>query len=278
MKKPLVLDFRDPFALEYLSFLELPKFRKRINEYIEGYLLRNADVFVVSTEETRKAYIEQYPEIEHKIFTVHNGFDVDHGVPSEANRYPKFSIIYVGEFYSYALNSKAFFEGLSLLKLKGKISGNNFQFLFYGDGKGEIQRIAAEYGVEDIVLAKSRINHRDVMDAISKSHLQLLRIVKPMISTKLFEGIPLNTPFLATIPSGEVEEIIRKYSPSSYIVNEESGEKVAEAILDAMSKYANNEIRDNHVEEFYDEFSRENLTLKLMRIIQDNFKNRGLRQ
>jgi hypothetical protein len=99
-----------------------------------------------------------------------------------------------------------------------------------------------------------------------------------MISTKLFEGIPLNTPFLATIPSGEVEEIIRKYSPSSYIINGESGEKVAEAILDAMSKYAKNEIKNNHVKEFCDEFSRENLTLKLIKIIENNIEIQGLRQ
>jgi glycosyltransferase involved in cell wall biosynthesis len=267
--KPLVLDFRDPFTILF-SLLRFPKFRQKINRSIEAYLLRNADIFIVTSEETRNAYIQQYPEIKDKIFTVHNGFDADQGVPGKTNRYSKFTIIYVGEFYFYALNSRTFFEGLSLLKSKGKIDSNNFQFLFYGDGKSQIQRIAVEYGVEDIVTANSRIQHRDVMDAISRSHLQLLRIVKPMISTKLFEGIPLNTPFLATIPPGEVEEIIRKYSPSSYIINEESGEKVAEAILDAMSKYANNEVRSNHIHEFCGEFSRENLTLKLMRIIQEN--------
>lgn len=269
-KKPLILDFRDPFALEALSFLKLPKFRKKINRHLEAHFLKNADVFVVSTEETRKAYIEQYPEIECKIFTVHNGFDTEHRMVNRVDKYPKFTIIYTGEFYFYALNSTNVFKALSLLMSKGKISNNNFQFLFYGDGRGEIQRIAREYHIEDIVTARSRIPYQDAIDAIARSHLQLLRIVKPMISTKLFEGIPLNTPFLATIPSGEVEEIIRKYSPSSYIINGESGEKVADAILDAMSKYANNEIRNNHVHEFYHEFSRENLTLKLMKIIQDN--------
>jgi hypothetical protein len=223
----------------------------------------------------RESYTRQYPEIKEKIFTVHNGFEVEYEIPSKANKYSKFTIIYTGEFYSYALNSRAFFEALSLLKSRGKIDATNFQFLFYGDGNGEIDKNARKYCVESIVKASSRIHYRDVIDAISRSHLQLLRIVKPMISTKLFEGIPLNTPFLATIPPGEVEEIIRKYSPSSYIVNEESGEKTAEAILDAMSKYANNEIKNNHVQEFCNEFSRENLTLKLMKIVQDNLGVQG---
>jgi hypothetical protein len=119
------------------------------------------------------------------------------------------------------------------------------------------------------VSANARVPYKNVLAALRSSHLQLLRIIKPMISTKLFEGIPLNLPFLATIPTGEVEEIIKKYSPSSYIITEESAEKVANAILDAMVKYEQYEIMDNHVSEFLKNFSRENLTQKLMRLIEE---------
>ena len=104
----------------------------------------------------------------------------------------------------------------------------------------------------------------------------LLRIVKLMISTKLFEGIPLNIPFLATIPHGEVEEIIREYSPGSYIVTEEGSYlEVAAAIKDAMMKYRDNQMPANHVESFLAGFTRENMTLKLMRVVEERLMKRS---
>ena len=98
----------------------------------------------------------------------------------------------------------------------------------------------------------------------------LLRIIKLMISTKLYEAIPLNIPFLATIEHGEVENIIRKYSPGSYILTEEKNYlDLANTILDAMEKYNSHQISANHVQEFLTEFSRENIAKKLMKIIEE---------
>jgi glycosyltransferase involved in cell wall biosynthesis len=274
--KPLVIDFRDPFAIGYVfSILGVPEFRRRIDRGIQRFLFRVSDIFIVNNEETEEIYLKEYPEAKGKIFNVHNGFDSDFLIQTDRKKFDKFTIVYTGEFYWYALKSKVFFEALSLLKSNGKIDSTNFQFLFYGDGEDEIEKVAQDYEIEDIVIANSRIPYKDVLNVLSKSHLQLLRIVKPMISTKLFDGIPLNVPFLATIPQGEVERIIKEYSPSSYIVTEESAVKVADAILNAMTKYKRNEIQDNYIGEFLGSFSREKLTLKLMNIIEQNLDRQG---
>jgi glycosyltransferase involved in cell wall biosynthesis len=269
--KPLVIDFRDPFALEEIStILRKPKIRNKIDKLIEKNIIKNADIFIVTSNEIKEMYDKQYPQAKNKTFTIYNGFDTELILKNrQIEKYQKFTIIYTGEFYFYALDSEIFFEGLSILKKKGRLTKNNFQFLFYGNGKSKIQQLSKKYEVERIVSANARVPYKNVLAALRSSHLQLLRIIKPMISTKLFEGIPLNLPFLATIPTGEVEEIIKKYSPSSYIITEESAEKVANAILDAMVKYEQYEIMDNHVSEFLKNFSRENLTQKLMRLIEE---------
>ncbi len=271
--KPLVIDLRDVFGLETLMVRNhSPRFRIKINRVIEDIFFRSADILIATTEEMREEYIQQYPFIKDKMFTVHNGFDADYMITQRESKYQKFTIIYHGEFYFYFLKSQVFFKALALLKSGGKIDHSNFQFLFYGDGKDTIEGIACDYGIEDLVVANSRIPYKDVLLALTKSHLQLLRIANPMISTKFFEGIPLNVPFLATIPSGEVEGLIREYSPSSYIVTEDSAEKVADAILDAMSRYRSGQIQDNHIQKFLENFSRENLTLKLISIMEQNLK------
>jgi len=271
--KSLVIDFRDPFALEINQVNQLTsplRLRKNFDRTIANHLLKEADIFVVTSEETRAEYIKQYPQVNDKIVTIHNGFDKDF-MPAKASaiKYKKFTITYMGEFYFYALESEFFFEGLSLLKKENKINKSNFQFLFFGGGKDRIEQLARDYELEDVVLTSIRVPYREALGIVSRSHLILLRIVKPMISTKLFEGIPLNIPFFATIPTGEVEKIIRKYSPSSFIVSEVSAEKVSDAILDAMEKYKHNKIYDNKVQEFLDKFDREKQTLKLMRIIEE---------
>jgi glycosyltransferase involved in cell wall biosynthesis len=269
--KPLVLDFRDPYAVKSVStILNIPKFRSKIEQGIMSFYIRHTDLFIVNNEDTKKEYIQEYPYVKDKIFSVHNGFDDEYMIQKKLEKYSKFTIVYTGDFYFWGLESASFFKAINLLNEKGKITKDSFQFLFYGDGKSEIEKIAEANDIKDLVIANNRIPYKDVLELILKSHLQLLRIVKPMISTKLFEGIPLNIPFLATIPDGEVKRIINRYSPSSYVVTEESAEKIADAINDAMFKYKNNQILDNNIQEFLANFSRESLTLKLINLIEQN--------
>jgi len=281
--RPLLLDFRDPYALKRNPSINLKKktilhkivaLRKALDQSIAKYLFKKTDIFVVTSEEAQSAYIEQYPIVQNKIHTVYNGFEPDYLPKKRTHKFRKFTVVYAGEFYSYSpqtrIYTKIFFEALLLLKKEGEINKNNFQFLFYGEGKSAIEEIANEYSIIDLVNANLRVSYEEIIEVILKSHLQLLRIIKLMISTKLFEGIALNLPFLATIPAGEVEAIIKKYSPSSYIITDESAENVAEAILDAMAKYNDNAIINNRVEEFLEDFSRENLTKQLMTLIESN--------
>ena len=90
-----------------------------------------------------------------------------------------------------------------------------------------------------------------------------------MISTKLFEAIALNIPVLAIIPHGEAERLLKSFWPSSYVITDSSPQKTAEAIFDAMKKYEREEIDDNRVTEFLRDFSRESLTVKFMRLVEN---------
>lgn len=266
--RPLVIDYRDPYHLS--SIIKYRGLRGLFGRRIQNYFLRKADSVIVNNEETAKLYTEEYPIVKNKIFSVHNGFDLDFMPDNKLEKYKKFTITYTGNFYSKIIPPGLVFDALSILDQEKKITPDNFQFLFYGESPDEILEIGRKFGVEKYVSANSRIPYSDALQVLSRSHLQLLRIWKPMISTKLFEGIPLNIPFLATIPTGEVEAIIKEYSPSSLIVTTDSARDVANAISNAISMYEKHEVEDNHVEEYLESFSRENLTLKLMGIIEEN--------
>jgi glycosyltransferase involved in cell wall biosynthesis len=273
--KPLIIDFRDPFALKELSMiLETPQWRIKLNEAIENLIIKETDLFIVNTEEVRKAYLEQYPVSHGKTYAVPNGFDERYMVKEELPKFVKFTIIYAGQFYFFDkrndIHTEAFFGALARLKSTDDISKENFQFLYFGDAKDQISKIAKSHSVEDLVVCSEKKTYAEIVQDIKKSHLQLLRISKPMISTKLFEGVALNIPFLATIPSGEVEAIINKFSPASYVITDYSPERVSGAIIDAQNKYRSGHIESNKVDEFLHYYSREKLTIKLMGIIKQN--------
>jgi glycosyltransferase involved in cell wall biosynthesis len=281
--RPLVLDFRDPFVTGVASHFTSSRTRQRILAWFERMFVRHADVLFLTSEETRTEYLATYPGIAEKTFTIYNGFDPVGALTDRPEKFDKFTVIYTGQFYRFGPNHEVytdqFFRALAHLKGAGDISSENFQFLFFGDEHSYIEETAQVHCVQDLVVSRSRVAYQEVLQHISRSHLMLLRIVKLMISTKLFEGIPLNVPFLATIPHGEVEGIIREYSPGSYVVTEDGSYlDVAAALRDAMNKYKLNRVSSNHVEEFLDRFTREKLTQQVMHIVEDRLMvPRGMR-
>ena len=165
-------------------------------------------------------------------------------------KFEKFTVIYTGEFYFYASEGDVFFKAIGKLKDANEIDRDNFQFLFYGDGGKKIQQLSKKYDVEDLVKVSKRIPYEDLLNTLKKVAPPIAENRQAGHKHEAVRGHVLNIPFLATIPTGEVQDIINKYSPSSYIINDESHEKVAEAILDAREKYKNKQIKDNHVNEF----------------------------
>ena len=85
----------------------------------------------------------------------------------------------------------------------------------------------------------------------------------------MFEGIALNIPLLATIPEGEVKQIIEKYSPSSLVVSDNSARSVADNIEEAMElSKKKNGFKNNKIDEFLASFSRESLSRQALEIFE----------
>lgn len=273
-KRPLVVDFRDPYALDVLAYIiKRPKWRIKLNQAIESWIIKSSDVFIVNTEEVQRAYLDQYPVTKDKTYVVTNGFDFRCQVDEQLPKFDKFTIIYAGLFYFFDkrndIYTEAFFRGMAILKSRNQISSENFQFLYFGDESQRLYQIRKSYSLEDLMICNERRPYAEVLQNLKKAHLQLLRIAKPMISTKLFEGIALNIPFLATIPGGEVETMIHKYSPASYVITERSPEKVADAIIDSMIHYERGSVAATKIDVFKKKYSRENLSHMMIKIIND---------
>ena len=272
--KTLIIDFRDSYALKPHLLRHshaTPRLREDIDLWFEAKILNRADLFVVTTEEMRNLYADRYKQNSHKIYAVHNGFEAGE-LPSTnrlGKKYSKFTIFYSGNYYFEAPGRYTFFESLALLKKQGRVNERLFQFIYYGAQIETFDQIAKRLEIEDLLVLKPLIPHKALLKIIPQCHLHLIRIMQPMISTKLFEAIALNIPVLAIIPHGEAERLLKSFCPSSYVITDSSPQKTAEAIFDAMKKYEREEIDDNRVTEFLRDFSRESLTVKFMRLVEN---------
>ena len=271
-KKKLIIDFRDPMSSDVYVWnfpSPPPKFRKKIDRTIASWFFNLCDIFIITSKELKDIYTKKYPQLKNKTFVIYNGFDMlDLKFRNRKSlKFNKLTIIYAGNFYFNYGKPEVFFKSLLYLKSKRYISKDNFQFLYYGNDF-QVKDIAKKFNIEDIVQWRGFKAHSEVVKTILKSHVQLLRVVRPMISTKLFEGIALNIPLLALIEEGEAAEIIKKYSPSSYIVKEEVKD-VNKAIIDIIEKYKEGKTQNNYVNKFLAEFSREAQSLKLIKILNN---------
>lgn len=272
-KKPLLVDFRDPYALEISSvgnFESKPNLRMAIDRKLERFILKHADVLLIVTDELRDAYIKSYPEYKSKIFTIHNGFDEQMLLRvNKASKFNRFTIVYSGNYYYIEKSySNAFFEALSLLKETGKINRETFQFFYYGSYADCIGQLAQKYGVDDFTKTHSQIPYHEMLQVISQSHILYVRALEGAFPTKISDGLALNVPLLADVPPGEAEEIIARFSPGSYIITEKSREKISISIANAIEQYRKGSIPSNDVVGFLEEFSRRSLSLKLISIIE----------
>lgn len=272
VRKTLVVDFRDPFATGKMQTYAFPRFRVKMNKLIERFILRHADHLIVTSKGIEADYGQAYPQWKQKISTIYNGFDGDNlALLTNHRKFKKFTVCYTGQFYSFSKESRphttAFFSALAELKHQGEINAESFQFIYYGPERSEIDALAKSYDVTDLVKTFAPVPYSEIVGVIQKSHLQLLRIVPPMISTKLFEGIPMNVPFLATIPKGEVESIIGEYSPQSYCCTSETSGEVSQAILSAIDAHKRGVCHTNHCDAFMNNFSREHQVERLLGIL-----------
>ena len=271
-KKPLVVDFRDPFGLKIPPYIpkNMPLFRRKIIWGLERWFFTNADIIVVTHDEVRKLYLEQYPQIENKLFAIYNGIEPEYFKLDEMDTFEKFTVVYGGNYYLHIIKTDIFFEAIQNLKLLNKINSENFQFLYYGSDQDQLQIKAKEYGIEELVITNAAIPYKSMLIITSRADLMLLRLFKPAMGTKIFDGIVLNVPLLATIPGGETWDLILKYSPNSYLVGNESSERVSNALLDAMeNRLQLRQKRSAQNSAFIREFSREAQTKKIMQIIED---------
>ena len=152
MKKkiPWIIDYGDPWVFDPTYKDKHTKIKFLIDHWLEQRILKSADVITVTTEETRKNYLENYPFLEkEKVKVIPMGVDYAVFKKIQAERSEKFRILYTGSIY-LTRDIKPFLDALKLLCENEEIK-KDIEILFVGRIEDEYKELVISMGLEDMV-------------------------------------------------------------------------------------------------------------------------------
>lgn len=249
-RKPLVVDFRDPWTQNVFTTPRYPSRRQRlhqrIEEWMERLVLRSADHVVTTTEEMSQGLIDKYPFLRDRCTTIRNGFDSsDFRDLTRSASSDRFTITYAGSLYG-PRTGEHFLAALGNLMEKRGDLRDKMRVVFVGHQDKRTVGLVQELGLAGVVELNGHVAHRESLQQMMNADVLLLMMaqreavgngMRPMmIPGKTFEYLATRRPILALAPAGAVSELIRGTGSGLVVPPDEVG-AIEGAILDLYGRW-----------------------------------------
>ena len=206
--RPWIADFRDPWRANPFRKLPYPSVN-RFDAWLETQVVRNADRVICNTEFVREDFETRFPEYVGRFVTIPNGFDpedYDGIVAHQPVGQSQLVITHAGYFYG-PRRPQPILQAIRLLRNQGRLGRQPcVQLIGTPTYEGRcLKSIAAEFGVEDDVIIQGEVPHRQTLEALRGSDIQLLvgfggKGSELQVPAKLFEYLGVGRPILALAP------------------------------------------------------------------------------
>lgn len=245
-----IIDYRDGWTTS--PWYEHKGLRLRIERWLEGRMLRNADFIICVTEPLYEGIKESFTWIgDGKFEIIENGCDPEEYGGVEPIPHDTFTIVHTGSLSLKERNPLFFFKALKELcaehqlydKIKVYLIGNRFNE--YGVPDESLEKEVAELGLSNVIEFIDPIPHEDALSyQLSADVLMLLytstKNVKEVMSSKIFEYIFAQKPILGLISESAASELIENEG-IGFVVDPHDVEAIKAAILELYRKYHSDE-------------------------------------
>jgi len=265
-----VADFRDPWMdlQQYRPQRIRSEWSDRIEGWLEGEVVRNADKVLTTTNEHRTALMSRFPaEPGDKFVYVSNGIEMEKFLTGNfPDRYETFTISYAGTLY-LKRSPEPLFKAIQKLISSGRVEMSAIRFKIFGNcelinGK-TVAELAKDYGIDSIVEVSPPVPLSEAIEVMKSSHLLLLLVTSIQdinIPAKVYDYFGSRTRILAIAEPGATSELIKNTeSGAAFIPADTDG--IAEYIYELCSNSKRDHVRNNP--QMYARFDTKVLTEKL---------------
>ena len=224
--KPLVLDFRDPWALN--PHANHSRGKTRILGWLEAWAVRSCDALILNTQGAEQLYRRRHAAHAHKMSCLPNGFDCLN-LPAAAVPGGRFSIMHVGEFYRSRTPAR-------LLEALASLDNDAIEFVQVGPWCEAFARYEGRVRIRHI----DRVTHGEALSLMRTASVLYLAQgweegVSEYVSvaSKTYEYLATGTPILADVPPGDNADVIQRYAHRAWVVTSRSVEALASVIAQA---------------------------------------------
>jgi hypothetical protein len=242
---PYVLDFRDPWGLEYYAEeVRRPAWARKVDHGIICRMFERAQAVVFQFESIAECYVRAFPGAldREKIYIIPNGFEgaVETFVHVTGARC---KVLYAGTLHTYRYDT--LLEGLVRLKRKDPERAKQLQLLFVGEGLQELADRVADLDILDLVEIAPPTSHAEIRRLQQEAHALLVLGRTPgrkghelVAGAKLFGYLQAGRPIIGIVPGDETRRTLGQVGNSMIADADSPIEVVAvfERVIDAWSK------------------------------------------
>lgn len=238
---PLVLDFRDPWALCELR--QPLRFRSsdRALHRLERFVVETAGHVILNTNATRDAYREHYRDLPSDRFSaLHNHFDptLDAGssaadpIPDRAAR-ARFSLLFFGNLRPY-LGGENVLELLVSLRARG-ITPGELELKVMGSLLPSLVERASTQGVAEYLRAARPVPYPAARAALASADMLLVisHAGRQRIPAKFFDYLSVDRPILAITSNPELETLVQN-TGAGLTARPDEVSKMTQFVVDTM--------------------------------------------
>lgn len=280
---PLVLDFRDPWSFNDHN-VDFAYLRGMIRG-VERRLIAGCDALIANTMTSARTYRELYPEYADRIAQIYNGVNAPPWVPSAPAA--NFTLLYVGTFYNIEYFDLLFETVNEIMPTR------DVRIEFAGFDSAALRRAIDRHGMRDRVTLHGFLDVPEDLQRIYRRASVLLyyngfkedgTLITSVVRAKLYDYLATGVPILAIAPTGEVSELLERFSAASVTVSgdlhtSELKAALARALESLYERWQRGDLATQPSGEFLRMFSGEELTRQLATVfdsVTDGARARAL--
>jgi glycosyltransferase involved in cell wall biosynthesis len=219
LKKPWVVDFRDPWTdgVRRKQVYAANPSRRRREESWERAVAEKADYFIVTTEKNQEQFLAKYPFLAPKLTTLTNGFDPE----DFAHIRPGRRFLSDGYFHltltgnvETMFDATPFFRAVRAFLAQEPDARTHFRINFVGTKRGKYDQTIHELQLDAIVNYIGYVPHSESVQYLADSDVLFLCQIPEYESAvvklpgKLFEYLYMKKPILALTLPGVTTSIL----------------------------------------------------------------------